>query len=158
MYLSFFVQAPELGLKLYKMLEEVFGYEPLVLKSDVNDRYIFIARNNFSSELELSNLVYFKKTEIFKKNSTLKVDLSTDDWPFIYMPLKVYPLTYFFVVIILITSSIIFLNRVIKIKKSDFSFICFFRSRFYVGCSNALQKWPKFTEVPGWLPVLLYLS
>ena len=67
MYLSFFVQAPELGLKLYKMLEEVFGYEPLVLKSDVNDRYIFIARNNVSSELELSNLVYFKKTEIFKK-------------------------------------------------------------------------------------------
>ena len=44
--------------------------EPLVLKSDVNDRYIFIARNNVSSELELSNLVYFKKTEIFKKFNT----------------------------------------------------------------------------------------
>ena len=42
------------------------------------------------------------------------------------MPLKVYPLTYFFVVIILILSSIMFLNRIIKIKKTDFSFICFF--------------------------------
>ena len=70
MYLSFFVQAPELGLKLYKMLEEVFGYEPLVLKSDVNDRYIFIARNNVSSELELSNLVYFKRQKSSKKFNT----------------------------------------------------------------------------------------
>ena len=126
MYLSFFVQSPELGFKLYKMLENVFGYEPLVLKSDLNDRYVFVAKNNISSKLEIDNLTYFKKTKIFDNNSSIKVDLSTDDWPFLYMPLKVYPLTYFFVVIILILSSIMFLNRIIKIKKTDFSFICFF--------------------------------
>ena len=65
MYLSFFVQSPELGFKLYKMLEEVFGYEPLVLKSDLNDRYVFVAKNNISSELKIDNLIYFKKTKNF---------------------------------------------------------------------------------------------
>ena len=44
--LSFFVQTPELGYKIFKMLEKSFGSKPLVLKSDVNDRYIFVATKN----------------------------------------------------------------------------------------------------------------
>ena len=126
MCLSFFVQSPELGFKIFKMLEKVFGFKPLVLKSEVNSRYIFIAKNNINSKLNIENLKFFKKSKIFDSNENFKIDLSTDDWPFIYMPLKIYPLTYLFIVILLVLSSILFLNRIIKIKKNDFSFICFF--------------------------------
>jgi spermidine synthase len=126
MCLSFFVQTPELGFKLLKMLEKVFGHKPLVLKSELNDRYVFIAKKNIESKLNIDDLKYFKKTEVFDKIHVYDVDLSTDDWPFIYMPYKVYPLTYLFIVILLVVSSIIFLNRIIKVKKNNFSFICFF--------------------------------
>ena len=44
LYLSFFVQTPELGFKLFKMLEKTFGEKPIVLKSETNDRYIFISK------------------------------------------------------------------------------------------------------------------
>ena len=50
-YISFFVQTPELGYKLYKMLETTFDDEPLVLKSKVND--------NISLVLTKKNELYF---------------------------------------------------------------------------------------------------
>tara|TARA_B100001250_G_scaffold84292_1_gene69649 strand:- start:2031 stop:4430 length:2400 start_codon:yes stop_codon:yes gene_type:complete len=125
LYISFFVQTPELGYKLFKMLENTFGRKPIVLKSDVNDRYIFISQNNFAKIFDTSNLKYFKEIENFDKIN-YKIDLSTDDWPFIYMPSKVYPFTYFTIVLLLMISSVIFLNKIIIIKKNNFSFICFF--------------------------------
>ena len=124
-YISFFVQTPELGYKLFKMLEKTFLAKPLVLKSEVNDRYIFISKNDENIKFDLNNLKYFKPINDFDKN-IYKVDLSTDDWPFLYMPSKVYPITYLSIVTLLILSSIIFLNRIIKIKKENFSYICFF--------------------------------
>ena len=126
MYLSFFVQAPELGFKIFKMLEKTFGHKPLVLKSELNDRYVFVAKNEKQSKLNINKLKYFKITKVFEQDQAYKIDLSTDDWPFIYMPSKVYPLTYLVIVILLVSSSIIFLNKIIKIKKNNFSFICFF--------------------------------
>ena len=124
-YISFFVQTPELGYKLFKMLEKTFYVKPLVLKSEVNDRYIFISKNDEKIKFDLSNLKYFKPINDFGKK-IYKVDLSTDDWPFLYMPSKVYPITYLSIVTLLILSSIIFLNKIIEIKKNNFSYICFF--------------------------------
>ena len=124
-YVSFFVQTPELGYKIYKMLEVTFNDKPLVLKSNVNDRYVFISKNNKNINFNLKNLKFFKSIDIYEKN-TYEIDLSTDDWPFLYMPSKVYPITYLSIVIILIFSSGLFLNKIIKIKKGNFSFICFF--------------------------------
>ena len=125
LYLSFFVQTPELGFKLFKMLEKTFGEKPIVLKSETNDRYIFISKKNSSELFDLSKLKYFKKINNFD-SSDYKIDLSTDDWPFIYMPQKVYPFTYLSIVCLLIFSSFIFINKINKIKKNNFSFICFF--------------------------------
>ena len=75
-----------------------------------------------------------------RKNS-FEIDLSTDDWPFLYMPSKVYPITYLSIVIMLIISSALFLNKIVKINKVNFSFICFFLE--LVLCwlkQNVLQK------------------
>lgn len=124
-YIGFFVQSPELGYKIYKMLETTFNEKPLVLKSNVNDRYVFISRNSKNTTFNLENLKYFKLIDFYEKNS-FEIDLSTDDWPFLYMPSKVYPITYLSIVIILILSSALFLNKIVKIKKVNFSFICFF--------------------------------
>jgi len=124
-YLSFFVQTPELGYKIFKMLEKSFGYKPLVLKSEVNDRYVFVTTKN-KMNLNFEKLKYFKKYEVFNKENLFKIDLSYDDWPFIYMPSKVYPITYLSIVFLLLISSIFFINKITKIKSNKFSFTCFF--------------------------------
>ena len=123
--ISFFVQTPELGFKLFKMLEKTFGEKPLVFKSETNDRYIFISRNNENKIFYDTKLNFFKLINDFD-NYSYSVDLSTDDWPFIYMPKKVYPLTYLTIITLLIFSSLIFINKIIKIKQKNFSFVCFF--------------------------------
>ncbi len=123
--LSFFVQTPELGYKIFKMLEMSFGSKPLVLKSDVNDRYIFVATKN-EENIVLDKIKYFKKIESYNQEKLYEIDLSTDNWPFIYMPSRTYPFTYLSIVILLIFSSVFFINRINKIKVKDFSFTCFF--------------------------------
>ena len=83
---------------------------------------------SFHATLKLSvefSVIIFKSIDIYEKN-TYEIDLSTDDWPFLYMPSKVYPITYLSIVIILILSSGLFLNKIVKIKKGNFSYICFF--------------------------------
>ena len=107
------------------MLEKTFGEKPIVLKSETNDRYIFISKKNNNELFDFSKLKYFKKINNFD-SSDYKIDLSTDDWPFIYMPQKVYPFTYLSIVCLLIFSSFIFINKINKIKRNNFSFICFF--------------------------------
>ena len=124
-FISFFVQTPEIGYKIFKMLEKSFGLKPAVLKSKTNDRYVFIgAKNNF--EIQTDKLKYFKINNDFEKEKNYDVDLSTDDWPFLYMPSKVYPFSYLVIIIILSFSSIYFLNKLIKIRTNNFSVSCFF--------------------------------
>ena len=124
-FISFFVQTPEIGYKIFKMLEKSFDVKPTVLKSKTNSRYIFIgAKNNF--EIQTDKLEYFKINNDFKKENNYDIDLSTDDWPFLYMPSKVYPFSYLSIIIILSFSSIFFLNKLIKIRTNNFSASCFF--------------------------------
>ena len=92
------------------MLETTFNEKPLVLKSNVNDRYVFISRNSKNTTFNLENLKYFKLIDFYEKNS-FEIDLSTDDY-FLYMPSKVYPITYLSIVIMLILSSALFLNKI----------------------------------------------
>ncbi len=123
--LSFFVQTPELGYKIFKMLEKSFGSKPLVLKSDFNSRYIFIAAKN-KPNIYLDKIKYFKEVNTYNAEGLYKIDLSTDDWPFIYMPSRTYPITYFSVVILLVLFSFFFINKINKINTKNFSFTCFF--------------------------------
>ena len=139
-YLSFFVQEKELGYKIYKMLEVAFNKKPLVLKSDANDRYIFIASETFEN-FEFTHLDFFKINKNFK-DSSYKVDFSTDDWPFFYMPKKIYPLTYLSIVLILIFTSTFFINKVFELSRNNFSLSCFF-----LGAGFMLIETKSITEI-----------
>jgi len=139
-YLSFFVQEKLLGYKIYKMLETAFNKKPLVLKSKANDRYIFLASENFD-DFNFDHLQFFKINKEFEE-STYKVDLSTDDWPFLYMPKKIYPLTYLSIVLTLLLSSVFFVNKFFKINKKNFSLSCFF-----LGAGFMLIETKSITEI-----------
>ena len=49
------------------MLETTFNEKPLVLKSNVNDRYVFISRNSKNTTFNLENLKYFKLIDFYEK-------------------------------------------------------------------------------------------
>ncbi len=123
--LSFFAQTDEIGLKIFGMLEKAFNKEPLVLKSDSNNRYVFLISEN-KLNFKLDGLKFFKISKNFNKNLIKNIDLSTDDWPFLYMTKKVYPLSYLLIISILIISSFIFLKKMTDVKANNFSFCCFF--------------------------------
>ncbi len=139
-YLSFFVQEKRLGYKIYKMLETAFQKKPLVLKSKANDRYIFIASKN-SNNFKFDHLKFFKLDKSFEE-SLFKVDLSTDDWPFLYMPKKIYPLTYLSIVSVLLLSSVFFINKFFRINRNNFSLCCFF-----LGAGFMLIETKSITEI-----------
>ncbi len=123
--ISFFAQSPEIAFKIYRMLSETFLSDPIVLKSEVNSRYVFVISKNINYSFKTQNLNFFKITNEFY-NANLEVDLSSDDWPFLYMAKKVYPISYLIIVIILSLSSIIFLKKFTRIGKNNFSYTCFF--------------------------------
>ena len=125
LFISFFAQTDEIGFKIYKMLEKAFEKKPKVLKSGSNNRYVFlISDQNINFNLDI--LKFFKVSDKFEKNQKYNVDISTDDWPFLYMPKKVYPTSYMLIILVLIISSFLFLRNITNIKSANFSYSCFF--------------------------------
>ena len=59
-------------------------------------------------------------------DSRIKANKSTDGWPFFYMPIKKYPLSYLFMILILLTVSIIYIRKFISGANGGFSITCFF--------------------------------
>ena len=112
----------------------------MVLKSEANDRYIFLASENFN-DFSFDHLNFFKLDKSFEEKS-YNVDLSTDDWPFLYMPKKVYPLTYLSIVLVLFLSSVFFINKFFRINKNNFSLCCFF-----LGAGFMLIETKSITEI-----------
>ena len=123
--LSFFAQTDEIGFKIYKMLEKAFEKKPTVLKSSSNNRYVFLISDQ-EINFRLNNIEFFKISNEFNKSQNFNIDLSTDDWPFLYMPKKIYPISYMVIISVLIISSFIFLKKITNIKSIDFSYCCFF--------------------------------
>ncbi len=123
--LSFFAQTDDIGLKIFGMLEKAFNKEPVVLKSESNNRYVFLISNN-KLTFNFDNLKFFKVSNVFNKELIKNIDLSTDDWPFLYMTKKVYPSSYLVIISVLVISSFVFLRKVTNMERKDFSFCCFF--------------------------------
>ena len=89
--LSFSVITPQLGAKLYRMLDEAFdGQSPLVFLSGYDFGTLFVsgATSSIPNPGQLAPLRIKRYGEIHQD-----VDVSTDDWPFFYMPHRRYPLS-----------------------------------------------------------------
>ncbi len=98
--LSFSVLNDDLGTKIYQMMREAFnGKEPICISGLYDRSVIFIQSKNGDLAIAPSVLseANFAERSAFYRNSTIKVDLSTDDWPFLYMPRRVYPVSYLLV-------------------------------------------------------------
>jgi spermidine synthase len=94
--LTFTVLNDQLGRKIYLMLKNAFdGREPLCYMIGYDSGVIFLASEDPLSlppDL-LARKGFLDKTATYG-NPNIRADVSTDDWPFFYMPARIYPISY----------------------------------------------------------------
>jgi hypothetical protein len=92
--LSFTVLSESLGRKIFLMLQDVFdGRSPLCLTAGSNTTFLISNDPNWQSPAGLVTADVTNATAAYA-NSVAPATISTDDWPFFYMPQRVYPVSY----------------------------------------------------------------
>ena len=143
--LSFSIINTELGRKIYLMMQQAFdGHPPVCIKTDYDGSTIFLEAKD--KDLSLPNQLlqqtgFHDQTALFA-DPTLRADVSTDDWPFFYMPRRVYPLSYLvMVVLIVLLSFLVTVNFVAE--RPQFSHLPF----FFLGAGFMLVETKGITEL-----------
>ncbi len=128
--LSFSVLSDELGRKIYLMLQQVFGGQPPVCVSAGYDgAVIFLASNRKDWALppKLLQDSGFTDWTAHYADPSLHASVSTDDWPFFYMPRRLYPVSYLIMIVqILILSLLVggnFFDQSPKFSHLSFFFL-----------------------------------
>jgi hypothetical protein len=116
MSLSFLVLTPELGRKIFEMMTAAFdGREPLCLTLVPPGATIFLqgrdARPTIPSDSAAQG---FRDVTSRYADPTLRADVSTDDWPFFYMPRRIFPLSYVALLVVLLVAAFAFAGRFLK--------------------------------------------
>jgi SAM-dependent methyltransferase len=124
--LTFSLIRPELGRKLFLMLREAFdGGEVIVYQVGYDGGYTFLAGNKLNRSNITTPTGFLEVTTRFSDES-IQADISTDDWPFFYMPVRKYPLSYLMLMLILLIISGVFTRKMVAGAGSGFSFPFFF--------------------------------
>ncbi|MGO9569609.1 MAG: hypothetical protein ACLP5H_18925 [Desulfomonilaceae bacterium] len=96
LWLTFAITGADFGHKLYLMMQKAFdGRGPLVLGRGSTVTYVQGRDHTPAVTTKLlKELGYEDLTPVYADES-LRADVPTDDWPFLYMPRRVYPWSYF---------------------------------------------------------------
>ena len=110
--LSFAVISKELGRKIYLMMQQAFdGRPPICVYARYDGSVIFLQSKGGTLKApadELERAGFGDISSVFA-DPALQADVSTDDWPFFYMPRRVYPRSYLFMVgLVLLLSAALF--------------------------------------------------
>lgn len=108
--LSFSVLSPELGRKIYRMLETAFdGQAPVCVRGEFSydASVIFLIREPPGPRVDAGDLATlgFRDVSATYADPRLAADVSTDDWPFFYMPRRVYPTSYLGMVALIVVLA-----------------------------------------------------
>lgn len=140
--LSFVYMSKETGRKLFLMLSEAFdGQQPTVIRTAHDSSISFIAGRALS-ESERSALGDYSEIGEELADASIKADVSTDDWPYFYMPRKVYPLSYLWLWGPLLLISVALFRPALRRRESNFDWCAFF-----LGASFMLIETKAFTEL-----------
>jgi len=143
--LSFSVINKELGTKMFRMMTQAFdGKEPLCFRANYDGSVIFLQNKNGDLVIPPAILAPGNIRENAGRyhGSPLKVDLSTDDWPFLYMPHRVYPVSYLIVLGIILLLSVILYGGFFR-ERPEVSHVPF----FFLGAGFMLVETKAITEM-----------
>ena len=124
--MSFSIFSREHGRKLFLMLEEAFdGMKPRVYSSIYDYAFTYVIGPGMV-HVPGNVIVPFREATQWIDNKDIVTDLSTDDWPFFYMPLRIYPTSYMLMVGILIVVSLLCVKQIVPRSGEKLSASCFF--------------------------------
>ena len=127
------------------MLKQVFdGRPPICVVASYDGSIIFLASNdeNWALPPNLLEQAGFTDQTASYANSSLQADVSTDDWPFFYMPRRVYPTSYLVMVFHVLLLSL-FLTGSFVVERPKFSHL----SLFFLGVGFMLVETKGITEL-----------
>jgi hypothetical protein len=128
--LSFGVVSDELGHKVYEMMSDAFdGHPPISIYTNYDGSVTFIQskEGNLVIPAKVLEESGFQDRTAYYANSALHADVSTDDWPFFYMPRRVYPVSYLIMLGCILMISILvtaaFFSEKPRFSDSTFLFL-----------------------------------
>jgi spermidine synthase len=106
--LSFSVLSDGLGRKIYLMLQQAFDGRPPICLEARGSSIIFLESNDEKWTLprQLIEDAGLTDRTTFYADPSLHADVSTDDWPFFYMPQRIYPASYLVIVFQILALSL----------------------------------------------------
>lgn len=121
--LTFALLSPDLGNKIYDMLTQAFdGKPPVVYFSQYDQGFTFVDGDKINA-----NSVHTTFENVTDQFGKTPADVSTDDWPFFYMPKRIYPTSTVTIILMLLIVSIFIIRYFIGTKsKVGFSLPAFF--------------------------------
>lgn len=116
-----------LGFKIFGMLKEAFeGREPLVFATQHDLGRMFVIGDALDEDLVELDVAAQIDQDFSRLSAASDVDLSTDDWPFFYMPERRYPVSYVVMVVALVAVSFFLVRRFLHGGETRTSWPCFF--------------------------------
>ncbi len=186
--LTFGVASKELGIKIFRMLKKAFNDEEptvymyipeaeklddkffidgdLYKKDFIEGKYTFLISNNPNKVLKFDDQSDLARVNFFDNDET-KVSLSNDDWPFFYMPVKVWPKSYVIILILIFICSFLFIKKTSTLNRKNFSITCFFLGAGFMlietkGITEIAliygSTWFVITIVIGFILLMAYLA
>jgi spermidine synthase len=143
--LSFTVLSDELGRKIYLMLQDAFGGRPPICVRGYYDRSItFLESNDPAWTLPAKVITEggLEDRTVYYANPALQADVSTDDWPFFYMPRRVYPTSYLVMIFQILVLSLVLGANFFQ-QAPRFSHVSF----FFLGVGFMLVETKGITEM-----------
>jgi hypothetical protein len=115
--LAFSVLNHRLGRKIYLMLEQAFdGHPPLCVQAGYDGGVVFLETADHRLELPpgfVERRGFIDRSAAYGSRA-LRADVSTDDWPFFYMPSRVYPVSYLVMVGLVLALSLGLIRTVLR--------------------------------------------
>jgi SAM-dependent methyltransferase len=141
--LSFTVLSDALGRKIFLMLQEAFdGRAPLCLVTgNVSTTFLLSNDPHWQPPPGLMNSQYEDVTAEYA-NPSLAVTVSTDDWPFFYMPQRIYPASYLIMIALILVLSLLLIGNFVG-EAPQFSHLAF----FFLGAGFMLVETKGITEM-----------
>jgi SAM-dependent methyltransferase len=104
---TFAVISPAHARKMYLTMQQAFdGQTPEVYVTKGREQWpMFIAGPALSAVSARANTSYYRQITSVVSDPSIAADVSTDDWPFLYMPIRIFPLTYVYLLVILVVVS-----------------------------------------------------
>ena len=143
--LSFSILSDALGRKIYLMLQQAFdGRPPVCVRAGYDRAVIFLESNDGKWALppKLVEDAGFTDQTAFYADASLHADVSTDDWPFFYMPRRIYPVSYMIMVVQVLVLSLLMTVNYFP-ERPKFSHLSF----FFLGAGFMLVETKGITEM-----------